>query len=39
MTHEFGLECQSKVEARVVDHLSNFRIDGEEYEVMENFAM
>jgi len=29
----------SKVEAPVVDHLSNFRADGEEYEVMENFAV
>jgi len=34
--------CQKKkhkVEAPVVDHLNNFRADGEEYEVMENFAM
>jgi len=28
-----------KVEAPVVDRLSNFRADGEEYEVMENFAI
>jgi len=29
----------SKVEAPLVDHLSNFRADEEEYEVMEIFAL
>jgi len=28
-----------KVEAPVVDHLSEFRADGEEYEVVGNFLM
>jgi len=29
----------NKVEARVVDHLSDFGTNGEEYEAMESFFM